>query len=254
MARSFVLLCLVGAVSASQEALAGANPIRKVVTLMETMQSKIEAEAKKEDELFEKFECYCKKTAEKLEDGIAKAEMSSNVGPEEIKAKEAKLKMLQQAVEDLKNEKIGEEESLASAKATRDKEHNSFLKDEKDQTETENAAEGAIKKLGSNQTDPDKLPEHKVVKNAGSFLSQLGASVFNQKLTAFLQGQGPGASTGEVTATSKMSKRSPRNDGGKMSRMTQRAPSNMRFRRAPRKSQSKLFLRRWQRKPKKSEI
>jgi len=47
MARFFGLLCLVGGASASQEALAGANPIRKVVTLMETMQSKIEAEAKK---------------------------------------------------------------------------------------------------------------------------------------------------------------------------------------------------------------
>jgi len=201
MARSFVLLCLFGAASASQDALAGANPIRKVVTLMETMQSKIEAESKKEDELFAKFECYCKKTKEKLEDAIAKAEMSSNVGPEEIKAKEAKLKMLQQEVVDLKGEKSSDEESLASAKAARDKEHNSFIKDEKDQTETENAAEGAVKTLGSNETDPDKLPAHKVVQNpAGSFLSQLGGSVFNQKLTAFLQGQGPASSPGEVTA------------------------------------------------------
>eukprot|EP00930_Biecheleria_cincta_P055029 TRINITY_DN413_c0_g1_i3.p1 TRINITY_DN413_c0_g1~~TRINITY_DN413_c0_g1_i3.p1 ORF type:complete len:648 (-),score=233.69 TRINITY_DN413_c0_g1_i3:29-1972(-) len=194
MARSFVLLCLVGAASASQEALAGANPIRKVVTLMETMQSKIEAEAKKEDELFERFECYCKKTKAQLEDAIAKAEMSRNVGPEEIKAKEAQLKALQQEVEDLSNDKSDEEKSLASAKASRDKEHKEFINDEKEQVETENAAEAAIKKLGSNQTDPDKLPEHTVVKNPGS-------SLFQQKLTAFLQGQAsPASSSGEVTA------------------------------------------------------
>jgi len=126
--------------------------------------------------------------------------MSSNIGPDEIKAKEARLKALETEVEDLKNEKSDEEKTLASAKAARDKEHNSFVKDEKDQTETENAAEGAVETLGSNQTDPDTLPEHQVVNTPGSFLSQLGASVFNQKLTAFLQGQGPAASTGEVTA------------------------------------------------------
>merc|ERR1712232_31924 len=133
--------------SASQESLTGANPIRKVVTLMETMQSKIEAEAKKEDELFEKFECYCKKTKAQLEDAIAKAEMSGNIKPEDIKIKESRLKTLQQEVEDLKNEKIDEEKSLGSAKAARDKEHKSFVKDEKEQTETESAAEGAIKTL-----------------------------------------------------------------------------------------------------------
>eukprot|EP00930_Biecheleria_cincta_P055028 TRINITY_DN413_c0_g1_i2.p1 TRINITY_DN413_c0_g1~~TRINITY_DN413_c0_g1_i2.p1 ORF type:complete len:709 (-),score=252.45 TRINITY_DN413_c0_g1_i2:133-2259(-) len=206
MARFFVLLCLVGMASASQESMAGANPIRKVVTLMETMQSKIEAEAKKEDELFERFECYCKKTKAQLQDAIAKAEMSGNIKPEDIKAKEARLQALEQEVEDLKNEKIDEEKSLASAKAARDKVHNQLVKDEKEQVETENAAEGAIKTLGSNETDPDKQLEHRVVKNPGLFLSQLaeerkGPSVFNQKLTAFLQEQGgPGASTGEVTA------------------------------------------------------
>jgi len=191
MAPFFLLLCLAGMASASQESLAGANPIRKVVTLMETMQSKIEAEAKKEDDLFQKFECYCKKTKAQLEDAIAKADMAGNIKPEDIKVKQTRLKTLQQEVEDLKNEKIDEEKSLASAKAAHDKEHNSFVKDEKEQTETESAAEGAIETLGSNQTDPDEKPVHEVVKNPGLL----------QKLTAFLQGQGsPGASTGEVTA------------------------------------------------------
>ena len=36
-----------------------ANPIRKVVTLLQDMQKELEAEGKKEEELYNKFMCYC---------------------------------------------------------------------------------------------------------------------------------------------------------------------------------------------------
>merc|ERR1719454_1172216 len=39
---------------------AGANPIRRVVTLLQDMQKEVVAEGKKDDELFKKFQCYCK--------------------------------------------------------------------------------------------------------------------------------------------------------------------------------------------------
>jgi len=149
----------------------GANPIRKVVTLMETMQAKIEAENKKEDELYQKFECHCKKTQKQLEDDIAKASAVGNIKPEDIQAKQAQLKALQQSVQDLKNDKIEEEEALAKARAAREKEHQKRLKTEKDKVDTEKAAEGAIKKLKSNETDPDNST-HKPVKNVGSFFQE----------------------------------------------------------------------------------
>jgi len=37
-----------------------ANPIRKVVGMLQAMQTKITAEGAKEQELFDKFMCYCK--------------------------------------------------------------------------------------------------------------------------------------------------------------------------------------------------
>jgi len=39
---------------------AAANPIRKVVNMLQMMQKKVEAEGEKEQELFDKFMCYCK--------------------------------------------------------------------------------------------------------------------------------------------------------------------------------------------------
>merc|ERR1719182_355751 len=37
----------------------GSNPIRKVVTMLQDMQKTVEAEGVKEEELFDKFMCYC---------------------------------------------------------------------------------------------------------------------------------------------------------------------------------------------------
>merc|ERR1719408_3202 len=53
-----VLLACAGLV-APATALHGANPIRKVVTMLQDMQKTVEEEGKKEEDLFEKFMCYC---------------------------------------------------------------------------------------------------------------------------------------------------------------------------------------------------
>merc|ERR1719421_1470958 len=50
------------------------NPIRRVVNLLQQMQAKVTAEGKAEEELFDKFMCYCKNGAGDLEKSIAEAE------------------------------------------------------------------------------------------------------------------------------------------------------------------------------------
>lgn len=55
-----LLFVFVSGVHASQSgAEVSANPIRRVVTMLQMMAKKVEAEGKKQDELFEKFFCYC---------------------------------------------------------------------------------------------------------------------------------------------------------------------------------------------------
>merc|ERR1719215_126662 len=51
-----------------------ANPIRKVVTMLQKMQSKIVEEGKKEEELYQKFVCYCKTGSGDLAGSISAAE------------------------------------------------------------------------------------------------------------------------------------------------------------------------------------
>lgn len=69
MMRCALLLALSAGVAASDMY---ANPIRKVVTLMQNMQKEIEAEGAKEKELFDKFMCYCHGSSDELTAAVAK--------------------------------------------------------------------------------------------------------------------------------------------------------------------------------------
>merc|ERR1719165_4820 len=80
MMRVVLLSLLIGSCAGAQ---AGANPIRKVVTLMQNMQKEIEAQGAKEKELFDKFMCYCGGGA----DGLKKAVADSGAAIEELTAK-----------------------------------------------------------------------------------------------------------------------------------------------------------------------
>merc|ERR1719335_1868100 len=51
-----------------------ANPVRKVITMLQMMMNKIEAEGEKEKELFDKFMCYCDNADATLGKSIADAE------------------------------------------------------------------------------------------------------------------------------------------------------------------------------------
>merc|ERR1719511_537852 len=52
-----------------------ANPIRRVVTMLQMMGKKISAEGVKEEELHKKFQCHCKKSGADLKASIAAAEV-----------------------------------------------------------------------------------------------------------------------------------------------------------------------------------
>merc|ERR1711990_722177 len=82
-------------VGVAEAALAGANPVRKVVTLLQNMEKKVVAEGEKQDELFEKFMCYCKNSGDGLSKGVAEAKIripELESGIEEATGKLAQMK------------------------------------------------------------------------------------------------------------------------------------------------------------------
>lgn len=104
----------------------GANPIRKIVTLMQNMQKEIEAEGVKEKELFDKFMCFCSANTGDLgkaeEDAKAKAEEMAA----KLKSEEAEKSQIEQELVGHKTDRETAKSDLAEATTLREKEATEF--------------------------------------------------------------------------------------------------------------------------------
>jgi len=103
-----------------------ANPIRKVVSMLQNLESKVQGEGEKEKELHEKYMCYCKNAGGTLGKGIADAETR---GPELVSAIESGIGKLAQLKDDLKahqNDRAAAKSAMAAATALREKENAAF--------------------------------------------------------------------------------------------------------------------------------
>lgn len=109
-----------------------ANPIRRVVTLLQNMQKKVAAEGKKELELFEKFECYCKTSGGTLKESIAAAEAKVPEVDSAISETEAKVAQLEEDLKQHQVDRTDAKDTMASSKAIREKTAAAYSKDESD--------------------------------------------------------------------------------------------------------------------------
>eukprot|EP00929_Paragymnodinium_shiwhaense_P054051 TRINITY_DN2708_c0_g3_i1.p1 TRINITY_DN2708_c0_g3~~TRINITY_DN2708_c0_g3_i1.p1 ORF type:complete len:729 (-),score=345.13 TRINITY_DN2708_c0_g3_i1:200-2386(-) len=103
-----------------------ANPIRRVVTLLEKMAKKVEDEGEKEEKLYKKFQCYCSNGERELEASIEAAGQKSPQLSSDIEEAESEKKQL--AI-DLKAHAVDRESAkgaMESAEAQREKEHKEY--------------------------------------------------------------------------------------------------------------------------------
>jgi len=129
MARYGVLLLLAfgtfsGVSAESQRMLA--NPIRKVVTMLQDMQKSIESEGEKEKELFEKFMCYCNNGAGALDASISAGEQSIEQLGSRVKEETALKSQLGQDVVSHKADREEAEKTVKESTAMREKEAAEF--------------------------------------------------------------------------------------------------------------------------------
>jgi len=108
------------------------NPIRKVVTMLQMMQNKIEAEGKKEQVLFDKFMCYCTNGRGQLEDGIDAAETKIPKVESDIKELGAEVIQLQADIDKAKKDRADAKTAIAEATAIREKEAAAYAKESGD--------------------------------------------------------------------------------------------------------------------------
>merc|ERR1719355_85441 len=135
--RSMVLLLgLCSAMAVDARAAAGvthrANPIRRVVDLLQQMQKQVTEEGKAEKALFEKFMCWCKSGGDDLKLAISTAETKIPQVTASLKESEALHAQLGAELAQHKADRADAKDALAKATALREKEAGIYAKDSSD--------------------------------------------------------------------------------------------------------------------------
>jgi hypothetical protein len=104
------------------------NPIRRVVTMLQMMQKKIEEEGKKEQELFDAFMCYCKNGVGDLTTSIKDGEAKIVQLESSIEATDSSVKQLLADIEEAVTDHKDVEASMEKAESIRDKELKAWTK------------------------------------------------------------------------------------------------------------------------------
>jgi len=135
------------AVGVTATMLAGANPIRKVVTLLQNMEKKVVAEGEKQDELFEKFMCYCKSSGDGLAKGVAEAKVRIPELESGIEEGTGKLAQFKADIKSHKADRQTAEEAVAEATGIRKKEKSDYDKQSEEDSADLAAAQKAVQSL-----------------------------------------------------------------------------------------------------------
>jgi len=133
MAITFLFVALLAGpgVFAVDESLQ-ANPIRRVVNMLQSMQAKVAEEGKTEEELFDQFMCYCKTGVADLTAQITAAETKM---PQVTSAFAEATALKEQLVAEIKahrEDKEAAETAISKATALREREAATFAKDSSD--------------------------------------------------------------------------------------------------------------------------
>jgi len=198
------VLAVAAAVSVTQAAQmeSRGNPIRKVVTMLQGMQEKVTAEGKKEQDLYDKFMCYCKTGVDDLAASIDAAETKVEELTASIEEAKKKYEQVAGNLDTDKQALADAKEAMDKATAIREKEAAEFDKETAD-LKTNVAALG--KAIGALEKGAGgaflQTSEANVIKNFAMEKANL-ADQTREELLSFLSGgdsDGYAPQSGEIT-------------------------------------------------------
>jgi len=123
---SFALLAVAATTAHGAGVNSHANPIRKVVSLLQNLKAKVEGEGEKEREIHEKYMCYCKNGAASLEKSVADAGPKISELTSAIKEAEAKKAGLDTEIANHKADQVAAKKDMGEATALREQEKAEF--------------------------------------------------------------------------------------------------------------------------------
>merc|ERR1719456_1304685 len=102
------------------------NPIRKVVTMLQDMQKEVEEEGEKEEDMFDKFMCYCSNGEGALDASIAAGKASIEQLGNTVQRGTAEKSQLEQDIVQHKADREEAEKVIKESRAMREKEAAEF--------------------------------------------------------------------------------------------------------------------------------
>jgi len=132
--KALFLGCLVtcAAVSTQTRAATAANPIRKVVVMLQKMQAEVTADGEREEGLYKKFMCYCRTGASTLGESIAAAKNKIESVENLMKGGAAEKEQLEANLKEHQTSRSDAKKAMADANALREKEAAAFKKESTD--------------------------------------------------------------------------------------------------------------------------
>merc|ERR1719498_2369008 len=111
--------------------------------MLQGMQKKITSEGEKEQELYDKFMCYCKNGAADLEASIASSKTKVPQLQSDIEASESQLAQLKEDLKTHQADRAAAKDAMAKATAIREKEAKAYAKEKADLDANIKALKGA---------------------------------------------------------------------------------------------------------------
>merc|ERR1719160_1182019 len=123
---------------------AEANPVTRVVNLLNEMKKEVENEAKEDKKVFEKYDCWCRTNEEEKTAAVETAKKSIEDLTTAIEEYIARKASLGTEIEELEQSLQEQTSSLETAKAQREKEKAEFLAEEADAIDARGALQQAV--------------------------------------------------------------------------------------------------------------
>mmetsp|Transcript_96878 Transcript_96878/g.177443 ORF Transcript_96878/g.177443 Transcript_96878/m.177443 type:complete len:707 (+) Transcript_96878:90-2210(+) len=187
MRAAVLIVLLAPAFATSTEQGMSANPIRKVVTMLQQMQKKVAAEGEKEVELFEKFECYCKNSGGTLKESIASSEAKIPAVQSDIEEAEATVAQLKEDLKKHQTDRDAAKAAMAEATSLREKEAAAFAEEKAEVDANVAALSKAIDALKKGMTGFLQTDSAQVLRDMVTNLNTV-ADYDREELVSFLSG------------------------------------------------------------------
>jgi len=194
------LILAAGANAVAEKEAVSANPIRKVVTMLQKIEAKVQAEAKTEEELYDKYMCYCKTGSSDLEASISSSDAKIPQVESAIASAEAEKKQLEADLQSHRSDREAAKQAMATATSLREKEAKVYASTKADLEANIAAIQKAVASLEKGMAGSFlQTGDANVLKNYFQMKADV-SDVDRQDVLAFLSGSSDYApASGEIT-------------------------------------------------------